>query len=83
VKIMQSGGKELLVNYVEHYPPDTTAAVFWLKNRQPDKWRDKTISEVSGPNGNPIEIADVTARELVERRIAGLAARGEGKPTEH
>lgn len=26
---------------VEHCPPDTTACIFWLKNRQPDKWRDK------------------------------------------
>lgn len=25
-----------------HYPPDTTACIFWLKNRQPEKWRDKT-----------------------------------------
>jgi hypothetical protein len=24
------------------YPPDTEAAKFWLKNRQPKKWRDKT-----------------------------------------
>jgi hypothetical protein len=23
------------------YPPDTIAAIFWLKNRRPDKWRDK------------------------------------------
>lgn len=23
------------------YPPDTIAAIFWLKNRQPDKWREK------------------------------------------
>jgi hypothetical protein len=21
--------------------PDTTAAIFWLKNRQPERWRDK------------------------------------------
>ena len=27
--------------YIEHDPPDTTAAIFWLKNRQPEKWRDK------------------------------------------
>lgn len=26
----------------KQYPPDTTAGIFWLKNRQPDKWRDKT-----------------------------------------
>ncbi len=24
-----------------HYPPDTTACIFWLKNRRPDLWRDK------------------------------------------
>lgn len=30
------------------YPPDTTACIFWLKNRQPDKWRDKQDVEHSG-----------------------------------
>ena len=24
------------------YAPDTTAAIFWLKNRQPDRWRDRS-----------------------------------------
>ncbi len=24
---------------VKHYPPDTTAGIFWLKNRRPDVWR--------------------------------------------
>lgn len=27
--------------YIEHYPPDTGAAIIWLKNRQKAKWRDK------------------------------------------
>ena len=26
---------------VKHYPPDTTAAIFWLKNRDKKNWRDK------------------------------------------
>lgn len=26
-----------------HIPADTTAQIFWLKNRKPDKWRDKVI----------------------------------------
>lgn len=26
-------------------PPDTTAQIFWLKNRRPDKWRDKPIEQ--------------------------------------
>jgi hypothetical protein len=27
--------------YREHVPPDTTAMIFWLKNRRPEAWRDK------------------------------------------
>lgn len=27
---------------IKHYPPDTTACIFWLKNRRPTEWRDKT-----------------------------------------
>lgn len=34
--------------YIKHYPPDTTAAIFWLKNRQPSKWRDKTEQDING-----------------------------------
>lgn len=30
------------------YPPDTTAAIFWLKNRRPALWRDKTDIEHTG-----------------------------------
>lgn len=29
-----------------HIPPDTTAQIFWLKNRKPDKWRDKVETYV-------------------------------------
>lgn len=35
----------------KHYPPDTTAAIFWLKNRQRDKWRDKQEVEHTGEVG--------------------------------
>lgn len=30
------------VEYTEHYPPDTEAAKFWLKNRKPSRWREKS-----------------------------------------
>ncbi len=32
-------------------PPDTTAAIFWLKNRKPKDWRDKQEVELSGNVG--------------------------------
>jgi hypothetical protein len=41
-------GAEHIVEYTERYPPDTTAAIFWLKNRRPDLWRDKTEQQVNG-----------------------------------
>lgn len=34
-------GEIVITPTIKHYPPDTTAAIFWMKNRQPQKWRDK------------------------------------------
>ena len=48
VKIMGFEGIYTPVEFVEHYPPDTTAAIFWLKNRKPAEWRDKQDVEHSG-----------------------------------
>lgn len=28
--------------------PDTTAQIFWLKNRKPEEWRDRQHTELSG-----------------------------------
>lgn len=38
-----AGGKQKkhIRKVMKHCPPDTTAQIFWLKNRRPDKWRDK------------------------------------------
>ena len=33
-------------------PPDTTAQIFWLKNRRPDLWRDRHENDVSIKNVN-------------------------------
>lgn len=44
-----NGGSDVeQVPYTERYAPDTTAAIFWLKNRRPDLWRDKHDVEHSG-----------------------------------
>lgn len=36
------------------YPPDTTAAIFWLKNRQPKKWRDKVEQGFTNSEGEDV-----------------------------
>lgn len=32
----------------KYYPPDTTAGIFWMKNRRPAEWRDKVEHEHNG-----------------------------------
>lgn len=53
VKIFMPGGatEPVYAPYVEEAAPDTTAAIFWLKNRKPEEWRDK--HELTGANGAP------------------------------
>jgi len=55
-KVFSTGGKDgepLIVPTVKHYPPDTTAAIFWLKNRRPDEWRDR--QELAVSDAQPID----------------------------
>ena len=49
--------------YTKHYPPDATSAIFWLKNRQPKKWRDKQVTEHEGA----IEITPIPIPDLFEK----------------
>ena len=41
-------GHVIKTPYIKHYPPDVQAAMFWLKNRKPEVWRDKVDVDVSG-----------------------------------
>jgi len=36
--------------------PDTTAQIFWLKNRRPDKWRDRKDVDVTGSLEHDVNI---------------------------
>jgi hypothetical protein len=65
VKIFMPAGAEkpVYADYEEQVVPDTTAAIFWLKNRRPDQWRDKTQQEVTGADGAPlVPIINLTGR---------------------
>lgn len=50
VKIFMPAGAEspVYAPYVEKVAPDTTAGIFWLKNRRKGEWRDKVETEHSG-----------------------------------
>lgn len=57
VHVSSYQGVVTLTPIVKYYPPDTAAATFWLKNRQPDKWRDKVQQEVTGAGGGPLVVS--------------------------
>lgn len=44
---MYGDGKKHVKKVKRHVPPDVTAQIFWLKNRRPDRWRDKPVDQQS------------------------------------
>lgn len=60
VKIFNDQGAPLVVPYTEHYPPDTTACIFWLKNRRPSDWRDKRENEDDTESEGAIRVVEYT-----------------------
>lgn len=93
VKIFMPAGADKPVHapYREHYPPDTTAAIFWLKNRQPERWRDKQIVEHGSTSALSDDELDERIRQLLKAtgvgegadRASGGKARPPGSPKPH
>ena len=58
-KVFLNEGEIVTHKVTKHHPPDTTAAIFWLKNRQPDAWREKQQVEVTTPT---VTVKDLTGK---------------------
>ena len=43
-ELTKSGFMMVTKEVIKEVVPDTTAQIFWLKNRRPDKWRDKPVA---------------------------------------
>ena len=58
VKIFMPAGAAAPVYapYREKVAPDTTACIFWLKNRRKEHWRDKQQHEITGEGGSPFRL---------------------------
>ena len=56
-----AGGKQKkhIRKIKKHKPPDVTAQIYWLKNRRPDKWRDK-----------PLTVEDTSTMEKLDAMLA-------------
>ena len=45
-----------VVDLIQEVPPDTAAGIFWLKNRNPEMWRDKREYNDNPDSNDEIEI---------------------------
>lgn len=81
-KVMQHNGKAVRAKTVEHVPPDTTAGIFWLKNRRSDRWRDIKAIEHSGAVrlSHASEMSDEQLERIAAGSSAGAAAPSGGSP---
>lgn len=63
IKVVDGKETKAVKKVKKHMAGDTTAQIFWLKNRRPDKWNDKNIVEHEGTlNTNPLQ--GLTTEEL-------------------
>lgn len=53
---------------------DTTAQIFWLKNRRPDKWRNREEVEVVQEDKQQVDMHKATLVALKDRTISNLLA---------
>lgn len=73
-------GKVEAVETEKHYPPDATSAIFWLKNRQRDKWKDKWEVTVEGPQYAPPTTIVHAPANCATEGCNGTAWPTDGKP---
>jgi len=65
-KVFQYQGKIVRAKTVEHCPPDVAAAFIWLKNRDPENWRDRPdpiAADEAPPKAVPVTVQDASVPE--------------------
>ncbi|EGO5156487.1 helix-turn-helix domain-containing protein [Enterococcus faecalis] len=67
-KELTDSGMKVTKRVTKQVAPNPTSAIFWLKNRKPDEWRDKKETKVSGEMSVNNPFAGLSEEEL--RKLA-------------
>lgn len=70
VHVSNYQGVITLTPLTKRYPPDTTAAIFWLKNRRPDVWREKVEAD---PEDDQVPESKTFTFQVIDGRTDGNA----------
>ncbi|EJV07735.1 hypothetical protein HMPREF1334_02430, partial [Enterococcus faecalis ERV41] len=65
---LTENGMEITKKVTKQVAPNPTAAIFWLKNRKPDEWRDRKETQISGEMSVSNPFTNLSEEEL--RRLA-------------
>jgi len=68
INISNYQGLVTITPIIKHYAPDPTSMIFWLKNRQPDNWKDRTNNTAELPN-EEIEALRKLAQRIMAENI--------------
>lgn len=75
-KVMVDGKKRLEEERIEYaeeqvvVPANVTAQIFYLKNRRPDKWKDRPVESIAENQKSDMQtLADLLQRPLPNRDI--------------
>lgn len=60
-------GQIVKTEIIKYYPPDPTSCIFWLKNRQRQRWTDRTDLALQNPDGTPLVDKDALAVEVARK----------------
>ena len=55
-----------------------TAAIFWMKTRA--QWRETNRTEVSGPNGGPLQVQNIDLSHMTDEELEILDLALNGRP---
>lgn len=69
VHISTHEGEVIVTDIIKHYPPDPTSMIFWLKNRQPAKWRDRTELDINQKISISINYNKVDSKDLPPEQV--------------
>ena len=72
-KVFCQQGEVTQVEVQKHYPPETVACIFWLKNRMPDEWRDmKNVDIHVMTDEERVNRIDALLQSVLDREVAEL-----------
>lgn len=90
-QVKVTGDDKEVTTTTKYLPPDAKAAIFWLKNRDRERWSDRVENQITGKDGGPVEISqnkgvdisNLNPDEVAQLIELGIKVRNENKEDEN